>query len=531
MNFRTFLTAICFTFFCQTFLLAQNYTLDYDGVNDYVKGPTSRALELNEGTVELWLKPRAKAGRQTFICYRSDDGFKTRYLWNFVDGLSGLGSWNGYSYEIRHYIFNPDEWMHLAFVDYNYGTDVFMNGHYFTSFANQFGGHAGSDMHLIFGVDIPWNEYFDGLIDEVRIWNYPRTDEQIQENYDRRANALEPGLVAYYNFDEGTGSQTFDQVSGGGAVLGAGNTAQMPSWVQSDLTLLPALCVGEGNDVDGDGICESLDCNDRSGQINYGPGVACDDGNPLTSNDIVDEDCNCVGQSNTCEVSTIRNPSIKVKGLYIGGVKMKTHKAIDVSGPLSISYYGEYPATELGPVYAAVFVDENLDGLFDYRILELIATDPDPLSPTAGQVFNSGGIDLSGVEHGMLRVLMRKGTPSEPCGDLGNAHYADYYIGAYDGTFHDTDFNESIFRGVRSDKLKVSPNPARDFTIIGFPNDAGTSANLKIYNTVGRLMIDKDMPMDIKESRVDLSALTSGSYLLVFQDDAHKHLKRFVVVR
>src|SRR5690606_16519388 len=46
--------------------------------------------------------------------------------------------------------------------------------------------------------------YFNGAIDEVRIWNIARTPEQIQGNLGRSVLPTTPGLVAYYNMDEGT---------------------------------------------------------------------------------------------------------------------------------------------------------------------------------------------------------------------------------------------------------------------------------------------------------------------------------------
>ena len=145
---------------------AQNSDLDFDGLDDIVRGPSSTHLELTNGTVELWIKPNFKAGRQTFIGYRDDTGFKTRYLWNFTEGLSGLGFWNGSSYATVAYPFAAGLWYHLAFVDDNVDTKIYVNGMNIGAFPTQFGDVVGNDLHLIFGVDIPLNEYLDGVLDE-----------------------------------------------------------------------------------------------------------------------------------------------------------------------------------------------------------------------------------------------------------------------------------------------------------------------------------------------------------------------------
>ena len=53
-------------------------------------------------------------------------------------------------------------------------------------------------------------EYFSGLLDDVRIWDIARTQRQIQQTMHTTLRGNEPGLVAYYPFNEGKGSVTAD---------------------------------------------------------------------------------------------------------------------------------------------------------------------------------------------------------------------------------------------------------------------------------------------------------------------------------
>jgi hypothetical protein len=54
------------------------------------------------------------------------------------------------------------------------------------------------------------SQVFEGQIDDVRIWNVARTETEIQSNFQRRLTGSEPGLLAYFKFDESSGTSTAD---------------------------------------------------------------------------------------------------------------------------------------------------------------------------------------------------------------------------------------------------------------------------------------------------------------------------------
>ena len=73
---------------------------------------------------------------------------------------------------------------------------------------------------------------FRGTVDEVRIWDVARSAEDIKASMNQRLIGNEPGLVAYYRFDEGQGTTLFDQTDNGhhGTIHGA-------TWVTLDAPL------------------------------------------------------------------------------------------------------------------------------------------------------------------------------------------------------------------------------------------------------------------------------------------------------
>lgn len=52
--------------------------------------------------------------------------------------------------------------------------------------------------------------HFNGTLDELRLWNIARTQEEILVNKNNSVANNTLGLVAYYKFDEGTGITTAD---------------------------------------------------------------------------------------------------------------------------------------------------------------------------------------------------------------------------------------------------------------------------------------------------------------------------------
>ena len=65
--------------------------------------------------------------------------------------------------------------------------------------------------------------FFNGIIDDVRIWNVACTQRQIQDNMNKELAGNETGLVGYWKFNEGTGTTAYDSTvnANNGTIYGA----------------------------------------------------------------------------------------------------------------------------------------------------------------------------------------------------------------------------------------------------------------------------------------------------------------------
>ena len=112
--------------------------------------------------------------------------------------------------------FQPNTWYHVAAVrDYaNNTSKLYVNGALVDSKSNNHGPINPTLLPgFIFG---SWtglgstDSGFAGKMDEIRIWNTPRTATEIQANYNKCLAGNETGLVAYYHSNEKTGSVLHD---------------------------------------------------------------------------------------------------------------------------------------------------------------------------------------------------------------------------------------------------------------------------------------------------------------------------------
>jgi hypothetical protein len=216
------------------------YSLRIDGLDDVVNcGPLGLGLPLSSLTIEFWLKPDLDADgyilqkwvewedSQCSMANISASFYVDFYQDALSNGIAHLDTlWGGCGgVGTSQFIEAPEaEWHHVAYVWDSTGSTV-------SEYEYLDGGVVdGGTTFMLSGLSVPASPYplllgddecpgehcnpFGGLVDEVRIWDYPRTASEIGAGATTELTGSEPGLVAYFPFGEGSGQYTEEMVTG-----------------------------------------------------------------------------------------------------------------------------------------------------------------------------------------------------------------------------------------------------------------------------------------------------------------------------
>ena len=187
------------------FSFSQN-GLNFDGLNDFVQTNYSGILGSANRTFEAWVNVNPNVTSNNAI----------------VDyGLNAVGSRNTFhvssSYQLAfisggtnaNILSAPNsvpvnQWTHVAFVLNNGTGFMYVNGTQVMTGSLTTVNTPSGNTNLrigqrVAGASIP----FDGTLDEVRVWNYARTQAEIQNDMNAEFCVIPPGLMAYYQFNQG----------------------------------------------------------------------------------------------------------------------------------------------------------------------------------------------------------------------------------------------------------------------------------------------------------------------------------------
>ena len=206
-----------------TTLIAQNNCLEFDGTNDYVATTYTSSIQ----TVEFWFKTN-DLNKEHGLCSQRVETSTTSEKpgeWNLHWGwyASDEGKLRIYAYKengsghemLTNTVFQTGQWYHFAFTSNGSNVVFYVNGVYDSEHAHDvvLGGSENISPFRFGGYYTNGNLWpFNGTMDEVRLWNDVRTEDEIRQNMYRELPdpSGEGNLIAYYKLNETSGTTADD---------------------------------------------------------------------------------------------------------------------------------------------------------------------------------------------------------------------------------------------------------------------------------------------------------------------------------
>ncbi len=216
---------------------SRRLSLAFDGVNDYLTVPDADRLTFGNGvadtplTFEMWIRPETMAVRQGLLSKWSDPPNVEYRLYVAagntlrLDFRDNSAQATASAYVAGNLSSLQGGWHHLAvtydgrggstaadgiafYVDGLVVPVVRVNNPAYVAMEN--GTRA-----LQIGRESGGVSQYGGGLDELRLWNVARTPSQLQAHMAAELSAIEPGLIGYWKFNEGTGTTAADDAGNG----------------------------------------------------------------------------------------------------------------------------------------------------------------------------------------------------------------------------------------------------------------------------------------------------------------------------
>ncbi|MBE7171783.1 MAG: T9SS type A sorting domain-containing protein [Williamsia sp.] len=497
--------------------------LNFDGVNDYVDGGSGASLAAtNIKTMECWARFGSFTGDQEIISRSiGSSGIELLLYANALsfycmNATTGAGSY--ISYPVSNLA--TGVWYHLA-AAWDGSTKESMR-----LYVNGLPVGNRTDYGNINGVGVTnptgsfrigqWsqsgtNRFFNGSIDEVRVWSTQRSQSEIQSNM---YNIINPttGLTAYYKFDLGTASGTNSSVTSVYDVSGNGVTGTLSgfaltgtssNWMESYAMVVPTL---------------------------WAPTSV--GSNRFTANWTAPT----VGTVNNYALDVSTSPAFSSFVSGYNGLNVGTGTSYAVTGlsPATTYYYrvranktsvasqGSYPASSITATTLATLPVTLTDFTAKQQGTAVL------LQWNTASEFNSAHFSVerssNGVDFTRIATVQAAGSSSALRHYAANDNTPGKGLNYYrllqvdkDGNYTYSTVQQVLFAGDKAYTI-LYPSPAADFFNIE-SNDAALAGKTGIVSDMqGRVV--KKFTVSGSKQQVDISALTKGIYHVQLGDKA-----------
>lgn len=214
--------AIPFTVFSQNDYVGSGRAISFDGIDDYIDlGDIFDDVALPV-TISAWVFVEPNNNIIQYPIFTSQDNLLTYNGFTFVTSTlphigftigDGRGGNNAIYRRSRAGYYNAvGQWVYLTAVARS-GQDIhtYLNGH---ELSGEYQGSSSYPMDSYSPDQVAkigylfsnnFSYWFDGIMDELRIWNRDLSQDEIRQTMCRRLKGDEPDLIGYWNFDETAG--------------------------------------------------------------------------------------------------------------------------------------------------------------------------------------------------------------------------------------------------------------------------------------------------------------------------------------
>ena len=202
----------------------------FNGTDALVTVAHSPPLNLGSGmTLEAWVNPARLSTDWADVIYKANDAYYLEA--SSAAGPPAVGGRSLATPLLAPNVLPAGIWSHLAATYDGITLRLYLNGTQVAS-RSQSGTIESSTEPLTIGGDNIYGQFFQGVIDEVRIWNVARSAADIQLQMTAPV-ASAAGLIGRWSLDEGLGTAVVDST-------GNGNTGTLlngPGWIAGTPTL------------------------------------------------------------------------------------------------------------------------------------------------------------------------------------------------------------------------------------------------------------------------------------------------------
>lgn len=225
-----------------------NVALDFDGSNDVIYTNTYSSAT-NSLTLEAWIYPRATTYRRIISNHDGTPNpgefvFDTNNPTNNGRGLRFyvVGPANATHSVTVANVLTLNTWNHVASTFDNGVMKIYVNGIAVANSTASFTNIPSSSNEITIGEDplIVVQEYFNGMMDDIRIWNTARTASEISGNMNNCLIGNESGLKNYFKLFENYGTKILDIVTNSIGTM-SGMTAST-AWTTGNLNCGTTIC-------------------------------------------------------------------------------------------------------------------------------------------------------------------------------------------------------------------------------------------------------------------------------------------------